>query len=213
MSKKPNILDGALPSLNFSKTIADIKAGKIPDKEPPKYIFERHPRNNKKIKKLNPRWKAWSKRQKDKKIDKDVENYVKKRKGDKPINKDLTKDNSKKNKNSDQLKAGEKGNGNKTKNKTENKTENKTNNGGPNLDAANKILSGNKKEVTMKDFQSDTKTEKTENKKKKESKYIRNPKTKTLVRRTSQKGKQLLKIKARRDALIKKRFGKKKKNS
>ena len=46
---------------------------------------------------------------------------------------------------------------------------------------------------------------------KKESRWIRNPKTKTLVRRTSQKGKQLLKIQARKDALIKKRFGDKKK--
>ena len=66
------------------------------DKEPPKYILEKNPRNNKKTKKLTPRWTAWSKRQRNKKIDKDVETYVKKRKG--PINKDLTIDNSKKKK-------------------------------------------------------------------------------------------------------------------
>jgi len=53
--------------------------------------------------------------------------------------------------------------------------------------------------------------EKTKDKGKKESRWIKNPKTKTLVSRTSQKGKQLLKIQARRDALIKKRFGDKKK--
>lgn len=51
----------------FEKIEKDIKAGKYtPKKEPPKYIFERHPRNNRKIKKLNPRWTAWSKRQKTK---------------------------------------------------------------------------------------------------------------------------------------------------
>lgn len=55
------------------------------------------------------------------------------------------------------------------------------------------------------------KEKKTEDKGKKESRWIRNPKTRTLVRRTSQKGKQLLKIQARKDALIKKRFGDKKK--
>ena len=58
----------------------------------------------------------------------------------------------------------------------------------------------------------ETKNEKkSEGSGKKESRWIRNPKTKTLVRRTSQKGKQLLKIQARKDALIKKRFGDKKK--
>ena len=85
-----------MASFDTSKIVADIKARKITSKEPPKYIFERHPRNNKKIKKLNPRWTAWSKSQKKKKIKEDVEKYVKDRKG--PINKDLTIDNSKKKK-------------------------------------------------------------------------------------------------------------------
>ena len=66
------------------------------DKEPPKYILEKNPRNNRKTKKLNPRWTAWSKRQKNKEIDKKVDKYVKDRKV--TINKDLTKDNSKKKK-------------------------------------------------------------------------------------------------------------------
>ena len=85
-----------MASFDTSKIVSDIKAGKITSKEPPKYIFVRNPRNNKKTKKLNPRWTAWSKRQKGKKIDKQVDKYVKDRKG--PINKDLTKDNSKKKK-------------------------------------------------------------------------------------------------------------------
>ena len=85
-----------MASFDTSKIVSDIKAGKITSKEPPKYIFVKNPRNNKKTRKLNPRWTAWSKRQKNKKIDKDVETYVKKRKG--PINKDLTIDNSKKKK-------------------------------------------------------------------------------------------------------------------
>ena len=60
--------------------------------------------------------------------------------------------------------------------KTETKTEKKTdsNNKGPNLEAANKILSGNKKEVTMADFKGDnTESKKEEAPKKKESKFIR----------------------------------------
>ena len=85
-----------MASFDTSKIVSDIKAGKITSKEPPKYIFVKNPRNNTKTRKLNPRWTAWSKRQKNKKIDKDVETYVKKRKG--PINKDLTIDNSKKKK-------------------------------------------------------------------------------------------------------------------
>lgn len=55
------------------------------------------------------------------------------------------------------------------------------------------------------------KEKKSEGSGKKESKFIRNPKTKTLVRRTSQKGKQLLKIKSRIDSRNKKLFGDKKK--
>ena len=67
------------------------------------------------------------------------------------------------------------------------------------------------KQVTQKEL--DAKIEEIKNKKvkKKESKYIRNPKTKTLVRRTSHKGKQLLKIQARIDARNKRLFGDKKK--
>ena len=120
-----------MASFDTSKIVSDIKAGKITSKEPPKYIFVKNPRNNKKTRKLNPRWTAWSKRQKNKKIDKDVETYVKKRKG--PINKDLTKDNSKK-KSSDTLKVNKKEDKSKsngstttdTKPKTETKTEPKT---------------------------------------------------------------------------------------
>ena len=161
------------------KIISDIKAGKITSKEPPKYIFVKNPRNNTKKKKLNPRWTAWSNRQKNKRIEKDVESYVKKRKG--PINKDLTIDNSKKK-----------------------KVVKKTN---------NTQQTNTSKTETPKTETPKTETPKTEVKKvkKKESRFIRNPKTKTLVRRTSQKGKQLLKIQARKDALIKKRFGDKKK--
>jgi hypothetical protein len=87
---------------DFDKIITDAKSK--PRKEPPKYIYEKNPRNNRKVKKLNPRWTAWSKRQKDKKIDKQVDKYVKDRKV--PINKDLTKDNSKKS--SDTLKVNKK---------------------------------------------------------------------------------------------------------
>ena len=112
-----------MASFDTSKIVADIKAGKVSSKEPPKYIFEKNPRNNKKVKKLNPRWTAWSKSQKKKKIKEDVDKYVKDRKG--PINKDLTIDNSKKNK----LKVNKKDNGStttNTKTKTETKTEPKT---------------------------------------------------------------------------------------
>ena len=84
-----------MASFDTSKIVSDIKSGKIKRKEPPKYIFVKNPRNNRKTKKLNPRWTAWSKRQKDKKIDKDVETYVKKNQKGKKINKDLTKDFSK----------------------------------------------------------------------------------------------------------------------
>ena len=56
-----------MASFDTSKIVKDIEAGKYTSKkEPPKYIFERHPRNNRRIKKLNPRWTAWSKRQKNK---------------------------------------------------------------------------------------------------------------------------------------------------
>ena len=68
-----------------------------------------------------------------------------------------------------------------------------------------------KKRKDLKKVAEMNKEKKTEDKGKKESRWIRNPKTRTLVRRTSQKGKQLLKIQARKDALIKKRFGDKKK--
>ena len=48
----------------FGKLGKDIKAGKYTSKkEPPKYIFETNKRGRK-VKKLNPRWTAWSKRQK-----------------------------------------------------------------------------------------------------------------------------------------------------
>ena len=94
-----------MASFDTTKLVKDIKAGKITSKEPPKYIFERNPRNNRKVKKLNPRWTAWSKSQKKKQIKKDVDKYVKDRKG--PINKDLTKNNSKK-KSSDTLKVNKK---------------------------------------------------------------------------------------------------------
>ena len=59
--------------------------------------------------------------------------------------------------------------------KTEKKTDtSSSNNKGPNLEAANKILSGNKKEVTMKDFEGDnTESKKKEEPKKKQSKFIR----------------------------------------
>ena len=87
-----------MASFDTSKIVSDIKSGKIKSKEPPKYIFEKNPRNNRKVKKLNPRWTAWSKRKKGKEIEKKVDTYVKKNKGDKPINKDLTIDNSKKKK-------------------------------------------------------------------------------------------------------------------
>jgi len=50
----------------FGKLGKDIKAGKYTSKkEPPKYIFETNQRGRK-VKKLNPRWTAWSKRQKTK---------------------------------------------------------------------------------------------------------------------------------------------------
>ena len=76
-----------MASFDTSKIVSDIKAGKITSKEPPKYIFVKNPRNNRKVKKLNPRWTAWSKKQKGKEIDKKVDTYVKKMKGDKPIRK------------------------------------------------------------------------------------------------------------------------------
>ena len=77
-----------MASFDTSKIVSDIKSGKITSKEPPKYIFVKNPRNNTKTRKLNPRWTAWSKRQKNKKIDKDVETYVKKRKGPIPYSKE-----------------------------------------------------------------------------------------------------------------------------
>ena len=85
-----------MASFDTTKLVENIKAGKITSKEPPKYIFEKNPRNNRKTKKLNPRWTAWSNSQKKKQIKKDVDKYVADRK--RPINKDLTIDNSKKNK-------------------------------------------------------------------------------------------------------------------
>lgn len=115
--------------------------------------------------------------------------------------------NKKNNNNNSQKNVSDEKNNEKNNDKDNEKKVN--NNGGPNLEAANQILSGNKKEITMKDFQSDSKTDKTDNKKTKESKWIRNPKTKTLVSRTSQKGKQLLKIEERKRKLKEKRFGKK----
>ena len=83
-----------MAAFDTSKIVKDIKAGKIKSKEPPKYIYVKNPRNNTKTKKLNPRWTAWSKKQKGKKIKKEVDKYVENRKG--TINRDLTKDYSKK---------------------------------------------------------------------------------------------------------------------
>ena len=82
-----------MASFDTSKIVSDIKAGKITSKEPPKYIFESNNRGRK-VRKLNPRWTAWNKNKNKRKIDKQVEKYVKDRKV--PINKDLTKDFSKK---------------------------------------------------------------------------------------------------------------------
>ena len=112
-----------MASFDTSKIVADIKAGKVSSKEPPKYIFEKNPRNNRKVKKLNPRWTAWSKSQKKKKIKEDVDKYVKDRKG--PINKDLTKDNSKK-KSSDTLKVNKKEDKSKSNGSTTTDTKTKT---------------------------------------------------------------------------------------
>ena len=91
------------------------------------------------------------------------------------------------------------------------KVDNKENNKGPNLLDATNYLKGNKnnKEVNYKNFESPEPKEKVDTKKKKERLYIRNPKTKTLVRRTSQKGKQILKLEERKRKLREKRFGKK----
>ena len=126
-----------MASFDTSKIVKDIKARKTTSKEPPKYIYEKNPRNNRKVKKLNPRWTAWSKAQKNKKITKNVEKYVKDRKG--PINKDLTKDYSKKkesgvgpiregNKYSDKLKSNKKKDSPTVDNsKTDNKTNGTTN--------------------------------------------------------------------------------------
>ena len=41
-----------MASFDTSKIVADIKARKTKRKEPPKYIFVKNPRNNKKTKKL-----------------------------------------------------------------------------------------------------------------------------------------------------------------
>ena len=127
-----------MASFDTSKIVSDIKAGKITSKEPPKYIFVKNSRNNKKTKKLNPRWTAWSKRQRNKKIDKDVETYVKKNQKGQKINKDLTKDFSKKkesgigpiregNKYSNKLKANKKNDNSSTVDKGTNKTNGNTN--------------------------------------------------------------------------------------
>ena len=74
---------------------------------------------------------------------------------------------------------------NEVKNKEVKNKEVKKTNGGPNLEAANKILSGNRTEVTYKDFQNDGDNKKESTpKKKKESKWIRTSKG-TLARRGS----------------------------
>ena len=166
--------------------------------------FAKAPKPKEKKEYVSPRERKFGKDKLkiNKEIDKNVDTYVKKMKSfnpnpvrkvdypsktEKPKNKEVKKDN------------------NQNKENNQNK--------GPNLEAANEILSGKKKEVTMADFKGDgEKSEgKAEGKKKKESKWIRNPKTKNLVRKTSQKGKQLLKIKSRIDARNKKLFGDKKK--
>ena len=83
-----------MASFDTSKIVSDIKKGKIkPGKEPPKYTFTINKRGRK-VKTINPRWRAWNKNKKNREIDKQVEKYVKDRKA--PINKDLTKDFSKK---------------------------------------------------------------------------------------------------------------------
>tara|TARA_A100001388_G_C28754294_1_gene494055 strand:- start:1091 stop:1789 length:699 start_codon:yes stop_codon:yes gene_type:complete len=92
----------------------------------------------------------------------------------------------------------------------------KNNNNTPSLEKSVEYLNKDKKqkpEVTYKDFESDNKDngKKTEDKKTKpkpKPKFIRNPKTKTLVRTTSQKGKQLLKIQERIKKRNKRLFGK-----
>ena len=61
----------------FNKLDKDIKAGKYTSKkEPAKYIFETNKRGRR-VKKLNPRWTAWSKKQKNK-TTKTVENKTQK---------------------------------------------------------------------------------------------------------------------------------------
>ena len=52
-------------SFDSRKLTKDIKEGKFKDKEPAKYIFETNQRGRK-VKKINPRWTAWSKKQKNK---------------------------------------------------------------------------------------------------------------------------------------------------
>jgi|ETNvirenome_2_30_1030614.scaffolds.fasta_scaffold10762_4 hypothetical protein len=52
-------------SFDTKKLTKDIKEGKFKDKEPSKFIFETNKRGRK-VKKINPRWTAWSKKQKNK---------------------------------------------------------------------------------------------------------------------------------------------------
>ena len=85
-------------SFNTTKIVKKAKKDKFKVK-PPEFIYTTNKRGRK-VKKKNPKYTAYLK--KNKNIDKQVDKYVKDRKV--PINKDLTKDNSKKNKKSNEVK-------------------------------------------------------------------------------------------------------------
>lgn len=76
-------------SFNTTKIAKKAKKDKFKVK-PPEFIYTTNKRGRK-VKKKNPKYAAYQKRNKS--IDKQVDKYVKDRKG--PINKDLTKDNRK----------------------------------------------------------------------------------------------------------------------
>ena len=111
--------------------------------------FAKAPKPKEKKKYVSPRERKFgkSKLKINKEIDKSVDTYVKKMKGDKPIRK---VDYPSKSENKSEKVVVEK-----------NKEIKKDNqNKGPNLEAANEILSGKKKEVTMDDFKGDGKESK-----------------------------------------------------
>ena len=76
-------------SFNTTKIVKKAKKDKFKVK-PPEFIYVTNKRGRK-VKKKNPKYEAYQKRNAN--IDKQVDKYVKDRKG--PINKDLTKDNRK----------------------------------------------------------------------------------------------------------------------